>query len=120
MANSGDDSFDGFYAGYFTGSMGNSMGLFVFKDGIVVGADAGKGRYDGEYVLTDGGNYISAKINFQLPVGGSTITGMSAQAAPLAIEVPLRLPTKFSPQDVHRIETPIGPINAKFDKLRGF
>jgi hypothetical protein len=120
MTNGSNDSFDGFYAGYFTGSMGNSMGVFVFRDGIITGADVGNGRYDGEYVLTDDGNYVSAKIKFRLPVGASTITGMSTQAEPLTIEVPLRLPTKFSPQDVHRVDTPIGPINAKFDKLRGF
>jgi len=110
---------DGFYAAYFAGATGNSIAIFVFKDGIVTGADAGGGRYDGAYTAAGDGLYIDAKINFSLPIGNQSITGAAATVEPLAIEVPLRLPIEFNRNDVHRIETPIGPINAKFDKIRG-
>lgn len=110
---------DGFYAAYLAGATGNSIAMFIFKDGTVVGADAGGGRYDGDYMATSDGKHIEAKVRFTLPIGNQSITGAAATMEPLAIEVPLRLPVEFSRNDVHRIETPIGPINAKFDKIRG-
>ncbi|MER8430866.1 hypothetical protein [Mesorhizobium caraganae] len=110
---------DGFYTAYFSGVAGTSFGMFVFKEGVVVGADVGGGRYDGEFALTADGTHVEAKIRFTLPVGNQSITGMSAEAEPISIEVPLRLPIEFNRNDVHRIETPLGPINAKFDKMRG-
>ncbi|MBZ9851222.1 hypothetical protein LB565_24855 [Mesorhizobium sp. CA14] len=118
MANSKRTPIDGFYTAYFSGLAGNSIGIFVFKEGLVVGADAGGGRYDGEYALTDDGKHIEAKIHFTPAMGNQTITGISADAEPGGVEVPLRLPVEFNRTDVHRIETPIGPINAKFDKIR--
>lgn len=109
--------FDGFYAGYFTGFVGYSVGVFVFKEGIVVGADGGGGKYDGEYNLAEDGKHIQAKMRFTLPVGHPSITGLSAGPAPM--EVPLSLPIEINSNEVHRIQTPIGPINAKFEKIRG-
>jgi hypothetical protein len=119
MTSSGKSPIDGFYAAYFAGVSGTSIGMFVFKDGVVVGADAGGGRYDGEFTVSPDGQSIEAKIRFTLPVGNQSITGAAATAEPITIEVPLRLPIEFNRNDVHRIETPIGPINAKFDKIRG-
>jgi hypothetical protein len=119
MASSDKSPVDGFYAAYFTGASGTSIGMFVFKDGVVVGADAGGGRYDGEFSVAPDEKSIEAKIRFSLPIGNQSITGATATAEPISIEVPLRLPVEFNRNDVHRIETPIGPINAKFDKIRG-
>lgn len=114
----GSNSVDGFYAAYLSGIAGNSIGMFVFKDGTVVGADGGGGRYDGEYFVTQDQKYIEASIRFMLPIGGASITGITAGSEPLTMTVPLRLPVDFNRTDVHRIETPIGPINAKLEKIR--
>lgn len=114
-----DHTVDGFYAAYFTGATGNSFGMFVFQDGVVVGADAGGGKYDGTYTVAPDAERLDATIEFTLPVGNFSITGAAATAEPLTISVALSLPTKFTASDVHRIETPIGPINAKLDKIRG-
>lgn len=120
MSNDASQSpIDGFYVAYFTGATGSSFGMFVFRDGLVVGADAGGGRYDGTYAVTAEGKQIEAVIKFTLPVGNFSITGATAQTEPISVEVPLKLPAEFNRMDVHRIETPIGPINAKFDKVRG-
>jgi hypothetical protein len=112
-------SIDGFYVSYFTGVAGTSLGLFLFKDGTVVGADVGGGRYDGTYRISEDGRSILAEIEFKLSVGHPTITGIAADAEPITISVPLSLPVDFNHNDVHRIETPIGPINAKLEKIRG-
>lgn len=112
-------SLDGFYTAYFTGSTGNSMGMFVFLNGIITGADIGGGRYDGKYRLSSDEARIVADIQFSLPVGNLSITGVSADTSPIAVEMTLELPMEFNRQDVHRLETPLGPINAKFEKIRG-
>lgn len=112
--------FDGFYVGYFTGATGSSIGMFIFADGKVVGADAGGGKYDGSYELIKNETEMEGTIKFVLPVGNHSITGVLAEIEPIHIEVPIRLPTKINIQDIHKIETPMGPINAKFEKIRDF
>ncbi len=110
---------DGFYTAYFAGSTGNSLGMFIFLNGVVTGADVGGGRYDGTYRLSSDGTRIVAEIQFSLPVGNLSITGVAAEVAPISVKMTLELPTEFNRHDVHRLETPLGPINAKFEKIRG-
>ncbi len=120
MSNAQQKTIDGFYVAYFTGAAGNSYGMFVFREGVVTGADAGGGRYDGEYQLSKDGTKVEGKIKFFLTAGNASITGAQAGSEPISIEVPIQLPVEIDRADVYRIETPIGPINAKFDKVRGF
>ncbi|CDN54217.1 Hypothetical protein RG1141_CH18770 [Neorhizobium galegae bv. officinalis bv. officinalis str. HAMBI 1141] len=110
---------DGFYSAYFTGIAGNSMGMFVFRDGVLAGADIGGGRYDGVYALSPDGKKIISNINFILPVGSFPITGVASETQPMSVSMTLELPIEFNRHDVHRLETPLGPINAKFEKIRG-
>lgn len=109
---------DGFYSGYFTGLAGISFGIFVFKDGVISGIDAGEGIYDGEYEASPDGEHVTGTVSFEVPVGMQTITGAAASDEPLKLQIPFKLPLKIDPEEVHRIETPAGPINAKFKKLR--
>lgn len=114
-----NSSFDGFYCAYLAGEMGNSLALFVFSEGRVVGCDVGGGTYGGHYKLADQPNQIDALIEFNLPVGGATITGAASDDDLMRLEVPLILPVQVDPTAVHRLETPVGPLNARFRKLRG-
>lgn len=110
---------DGMYTAYFTGATGNSLGMFIFQGGVITGADVGGGRYDGEYAFSENGKRIQGDVKFSLPIGNSTITGFAAETTPIVVELTLDLPAEFNRHDVHRIETPLGPINAKFEKIRG-
>ncbi|RLL74172.1 hypothetical protein D8666_13225 [Ochrobactrum soli] len=111
---------DGFYVGYFSGATGNSMGMFVFRDGVVTGADIGGGRYDGKYSIKPGPEErVAVTLTFFLPTGHFTITGITADAQPLNVEMSFDLPVQFDKDAIHRIETPLGAINAKLDKVRG-
>lgn len=110
---------DGIYAAYFTGVAGISFGLFVFTNGVIAGVDAGDAIYDGEFDLTEDGQFIVGNVQFSIPIGGQTITGVSAENEPLTFKVPIKLPVEMNPEEVHRIETPAGPVNAKFRKIRG-
>ena len=119
MASKKPSKIEGFYAAYFTGVMGSTLGMLVFRDGIVVGADAGGGRYDGTYKSVEDDGFIEGVIKFGMPIGAQSITGAAATSEPLSINVPIKFPTEFNRNDVHTIQTPIGAINAKFEKIRG-
>jgi hypothetical protein len=112
--------FDGFYATYLTGAMGSTFAVFTFFDANVVGADAGGGKYDGTYTVDEINNTVHCVINFRLSPGQISITGAFAGEGPIDLTVPLALPIPIDPSEVYRIDTPIGPINAKFEKIRNY
>lgn len=107
---------DGIYTAYFASKAGNSMGMFVFKDGTIAGGDIGGWVYSGTYCVGDDG-YAVGEVLFEIPVGGASITGATAQGQPLSVKVPIRLPVNIDPEETYRIETPQGPLNAKFRKV---
>lgn len=109
---------DGIYSAYLAGTAGNSFGMFVLKEGVIAGADAGGGIYDGNYSLADDGQSWMGSISFTLPVGSTTITGQIAAQEPVKIDVPIKLPLNFASSDFVRIETPTGPLNARFVLVR--
>lgn len=109
---------DAIYTAYFTGKAGSTFALLVFRDGVIAGADAGAVHYDGTYELTSDLRNIIGNIEVSSPAGATSITGVSNPDQPLTYDVPFRLPVELDPDMVYRIETPIGPVNAKFKKER--
>jgi len=120
MGGQQSNPFGGFYSAYFAGTAGNSFGVFVFKEGLIAGADAGGGKYDGIYEVSDDGKTITGSVSFIIPIGHQTITGAAATTEPISFDVPIKLPTEINKNEVFRIETPAGPVNAKFEKIKGF
>lgn len=110
---------EGFYVGYFTGLMGNAVALFVFKDGVIAGADMGGATYDGTFDVTEDGQHMTGTLTFNIANGATLITGASS-TGPVRTEVPLTLPTNIANGDVQKINTPLGPINVRFQKIRSF
>lgn len=119
MSDEHNPIFDGIYVGYFSGLAGVSFGIFVFKDGIISGADAGEATYDGKFKVSDDEQHVVGEVKFNIGIGGQSITGVVAETEPLHFDIPFELPIEVNPDEVIRIETPNGPINAKFSKLRG-
>lgn len=109
---------NGFYSGYFTGAAGVSIGMFIFQNGIISGADAGGGQYDGTYSNSAESNFIEGIIRFTLPIGHHSIMGKIASTEPIIIDVQIKLPTKINKDEIHLIQTPLGNINAKFNKIK--
>ena len=109
---------DAIYAAYLTGKAGSTFALLVFRDGVIAGTDVGAVHYDGTYELTSDRRNIVGNIEVSSPAGTTSITGVSNPDQPLTYDVPFRLPVKLDPDAVYRIETPIGPVNAKFKKER--
>lgn len=111
---------EGFYTTFFTGQMGSSVGIFTFKDGVIVGADIGGGRYDGTYVVDTRTQTVHCQVQFALQLGGQSITGAEAVNEPIKVPVALTLPATIDPKEIYRIDTAIGPVNARFEKLRDY
>lgn len=107
----------GLFVAYFTGATGNSLGLFLMKDGVIAGADVGGMKYDGQLSKTADGGW-EGTVEIQVPAGGRLINGLTASSDEKLL-VSLNLPNQFHRGDsIVRIETPGGPINARFELIR--
>lgn len=105
------------YAAYLTGVGGQSIGLFYIGDGLIAGVDVGALKYEGSYQTMEDGSMQGA-VEYILPPGVSLITGAPAGIAPTPITLTLRLPAGFDDGRVIAIETPLGPVNARFEKIK--
>lgn len=109
---------DGIYAAYLSGKAGNSVGIFLFKGGIVSGADIGGAIYDGQYSATEDGLHVVGTLTMDAPPNTPLITGTSSADPNSKMPIPFRFPKDINEADVYKIETPAGPVNAKFRKIR--
>lgn len=104
-------------AAYLSGRSGQSIGMFYFADDVVVGVDVGGITYDGHLSEQKDGRLVGA-VKFVVPSGGSLITGMTAgETQELVAEINFPLDFAVSGEPV-RIETPAGPVAARFELLR--
>ncbi len=105
------------YVAYFTGVAGQSIGLFYIGDGVIAGIDVGGMQYDGTYSTAADGS-LDGTVNYILPAGIASITGAPAGAMPMRVAVRLNLPSDFDSGRTIAIETPTGPVNAHFEKMK--
>jgi hypothetical protein len=111
---------DGFYAIYYTGKISSGFGVLVFRDGVIVGADAAGIFYDGEYTTKQEKGTLEGTIKMTIPPGVSLVTGPPASEHPYVLEFPVSLSIDLSQQEPLRVETPTGPVNINFKKIRAF
>lgn len=112
------EALNGFYAGYFMGAQGPGLGLFVFKDGVIVGVDAGGVEFDGHYEISDEDGTCSGDIKVKAPPNVTLIQGHVVGPEGLTYTVPIRLPPDFAQKPYVRVETPIGPVNVSLKRVR--
>jgi hypothetical protein len=109
-------SMDGFYVAYLTGRAGTSMLMLVISHGTLVG---GGMKYDGTIVQkSDASGYLCSVV-YIIPPGIPLITGAPPAAEPQRIPLQFELPLNFADKRVITIETPLGAVNAKFEKNQG-
>ena len=111
---------NGFYAIYYTGVTGSGLGVLAINNGIIVGADMVGGRYDGTYKQSAIAGDYDAKVRIVIPPGSSLVTGALAGPQPLYMDVVMTLPENLGGEQPIRIETPTGPVNVIFRKLRDY
>jgi hypothetical protein len=109
-------SIDGFYAAYLTGSGGQGFGMFVFRNGTIIGADAGGAKYDGTY--KDIANGFSIKLAVSLPPNTMLIQGVTTGPEADSSELEFQVPADFLSQPFLRVSAKHGPVNVKLTKLR--
>jgi hypothetical protein len=105
------------YAAYLSGAAGKSLALFYIGDGVIAGVDVGGVVYDGHATYETDGS-LQGAVSFTAPAGTPLITGISGPTSPTVVSIPLSLPEGFADGRVTRIETPMGPLNARFEKIR--
>jgi hypothetical protein len=109
---------DGFYVAYMTGNAGTSVLLFVVMQGRLIGADVGGLKYDGTIQQKPDGSGFTCSIVYVVPAGGILITGAPPQSEAVRVPLTFDLPNGFTDGRVITIQTPLGPVNAKFEKIR--
>jgi hypothetical protein len=112
------ESVDGIYAVYLTGLEGPGFALIYLGNGKIVGADAGGVALDGRYTMTNDKSY-AAEITVKTPPNMTFLQGGFSGPGGEVFDINFILPGDFYSIDYVRIETPRGPINAKFARLRG-
>lgn len=108
---------DGFYHAYATGKAGNSVLVLVIRQGVIIGVDVGGLKYDGEIVQRPDGSY-QCSVVYVVPPGANLITGAAAPSAPLRVPFTFTLPANFSDGSIFRLDSPLGPVNIRFEKVR--
>lgn len=108
---------DGIYTITFRGAADWGMGMLIFKNAVITGADVTGVQYDGSYVESN--NLVKAKIKMIVPPGVTLVQGSPAQ--PIQYEIPFEVDIpilSFENQSPVLIHLPPGPVNVIFTKLR--
>lgn len=110
---------DGIYAAFMTGTEGQGFGMFAFLNGQIFGADPLGVRFGGTYSVGED-NRITGTVRVEVPPNGTVIQGVSTGNTGFAYEVPIEFSSDFADIPFIAINTPLGPINVKLEKLRAF
>jgi hypothetical protein len=108
---------NGFYAVYLSTKIGQGFAMLLLRNGQIVGADASGVLLDGKYIESETNGYI-AKVTVNTPANIQLMQGGFAGPQGESYDLDIPLPNDFLLRDFVRIETPRGPINAKFVKVR--
>ena len=109
---------EGFYSAYMTGMAGEGQAMFIVHKGVIVGMDPLGMRFDGTYKTRDDGTGHDGKVSVGVPANGHTVQGVSSGPSGMTYEVSMTFPNDFMEHTI-RIETPLGPVNTRWVKLRG-
>lgn len=109
---------EGIYRIAFTGVAGSGFGILLFKDGMLAGADVGGATYDGAYTEDAAARSLDAKIMMRAPAGITPVQTGVPIAEPMSLPINGRLPLDLGGGNPLRIETPLGPVNVIFSKIR--
>lgn len=102
---------------YFTGASGSGHAVFVMKNGVIVGADAVGAVLDGTYRDVGDGN-LDVSVTLTVSAGTSLVTGAIAGRNPMAQQITTILPANLGNVRPIGVQTPTGPVNVVFRRLR--
>lgn len=108
---------EGFYVVYYTGVAGFGHAVLVINDGVVTGADATGGVYDGAYKVAASGSF-SIEVVLTVPAGTTLVTGQTLPEA-FSQTIKADLNQSFANGQPVPLQTQLGSVNVIFKKLRG-
>lgn len=112
---------EGFYRIAYTGAAGSGFGILVFNSGKIAGADVAGGIYNGTYTEDGPTNQINYQVMMQIPAGVAPVQSGIPLAAPIAFPIQGVLqPSDVESGQPRLLQTPIGPVNVVFSKIRDF
>lgn len=107
---------DGFYAAYITGMAGSGFVVLIFSKSRIVGVDTVGVSFDGTFEKS--GNGYRANITVTVPPSTELIQGTAVGPDGMIYEVEMDLPQNFDQVSFIPIVTPLGKVNARFQRLR--
>lgn len=109
---------DGFYAVYLTSSTGNGAAMVVILNGKIAGADPFGVKIKG--TCSRRADTYKAKVMIEVPPAGALLQGGNAGPDGSKYEIAFSFEHPLDGLPFRRIDTPLGPINAKFVKVSSF
>ena len=110
---------EGIYKVDYAGRMGLGFAVLVIDTGMVVGADAMGGTYDGTYSWNEVTRRVDVIVNVKVPEGVMLVQGQVAPAGGLTFDVSC----SFSREAVNELvpaNTDFGRVDVVIDLLRAF
>lgn len=108
---------DGFYAAYFSSREGYGAALIAMRRGTVAGADPSGVKIDGTYANVE--NRYIVEVRIAAPPGALLVQGGIAGANGHSYDISFTFTDKLDAAPFIRVDTPHGPLNVKFVRLRG-
>ena len=108
---------DGIYAMYYTGRAGCGHALLSLRNGLIAGADTVGGLLDGTYEEDEDGD-VDVSLTLKSLPGTGLVTGKLVQKDDPSQTIKAKLPHYFWSGNSIGIQTPTGPINVIFKRLR--
>lgn len=108
---------DGIYSMTYRGASDWGMGMLLFRQGRLTGADVAGALYDGIY--RDDQGMVAVDAEMTVPPGVSLVQGIPAR--PVAYKVPFKADVPREALQDGRpvlIQLPVGPVNVIFKFLR--
>jgi hypothetical protein len=109
---------NGFYAGFMSGSADQGLAVFVFRNGIIVGADFAGTTFDGSIREKSADGGLTCSMRVSLPPNGTTVQGIETGPNGTSYEIEFVLPADFEQRPFFNVATPLGSVNVKLQKVR--
>lgn len=103
------------YVMRYLGQSGVGFGSLYIGRGVVVGADAGNGRYKGTY--TEAGGQLKGTVMLSASAGGAIL--VTGQQLPPGQSIPIQidLPADFASGAAQTVNVAGAPVQVTFEKI---
>jgi hypothetical protein len=108
---------NGIFAMYYTGLVGSGHVVVIKEGGKIAGADATGGLLDGTYEEA-GEGFIDVVVELIAQPGTWLVTGPVVGQEPIKQQITARLPDNLGAGHPLPVQTPTGPVNVIFKRLR--